>query len=376
MQRNASDIIRSGGDALINIGACYPDLQKLKERFDILTFLDFCCGLDAAVLHNRLFDTNYLYDTNLFSDQLVNSGILKSKPRTFSKEISEKTLKMIHPQTERRKSLLKFVPKIIYEDEKDIGFDIVRTVQREYLTLKQEDVYEIPLVLSARFTPIYLQYSSVSKEALAVKKLNNELSAIYSDFSDSLAALRNTVGSEEIIRMPPIALEILDRADNSEEIGDVLLDIRKQYSKLRNEYAELDAVLKSGDIPLKKKLKAKALIQNSVNRLFSTKEADLITTSLSLATSANDMTKIGGFSNGIDPEDINYTKLVGYLIERARSIYWKFRLRPLHSTKRRYLQLSDNRFRRIIEKHFGHSLNSEDTKTICHYLDMVSSLKE
>ena len=51
---NPNDIQAEPGDVLINGAACFPDFEELKCSVDIIRFLDFCVGLDAAVLHNTL----------------------------------------------------------------------------------------------------------------------------------------------------------------------------------------------------------------------------------------------------------------------------------------------------------------------------------
>jgi hypothetical protein len=51
---NPEQVNANPGDALINVPACFPDVERLKRKFDVMIFLDFCVGLEAAVIHNTL----------------------------------------------------------------------------------------------------------------------------------------------------------------------------------------------------------------------------------------------------------------------------------------------------------------------------------
>jgi hypothetical protein len=70
------------GDSLVNVLACFPDLEQLKRDFQILYFLDFCAGLDALVLHERLFALGPVRSAtgtdNPVVPELLKSGTLKS----------------------------------------------------------------------------------------------------------------------------------------------------------------------------------------------------------------------------------------------------------------------------------------------------------
>ena len=74
----------SPGDVLINAGACFPDLEALKRSFDIMIFLDFCVGLEAAVLHNTLHCMGQAFgEPNPALTTLVSTGLAQQYDRFF-----------------------------------------------------------------------------------------------------------------------------------------------------------------------------------------------------------------------------------------------------------------------------------------------------
>ena len=44
---------------LINASDAFPDLERLKQDFDMLYFLDLCTGLETAILYDELHCTAF-----------------------------------------------------------------------------------------------------------------------------------------------------------------------------------------------------------------------------------------------------------------------------------------------------------------------------
>jgi hypothetical protein len=46
---------------LLNAIECLPDLEKLKQDFDIIYFLDLCAAIEAAILYDELHLTRLIH---------------------------------------------------------------------------------------------------------------------------------------------------------------------------------------------------------------------------------------------------------------------------------------------------------------------------
>jgi len=124
-----------------------------------------------------------------------------------------------------------------------------------------------------------------------------------------------------------------------------------------------------------RKLKAKVKICKAINKLFKTNELDGITVMTSFAKHLNESIDIGDMLKDADLSDINWTKFIGFLIEKAKTVYWKFRLRPLHATKKRYLETSSKQIRNVIKRHFGHEVTQDDIHIAQKFSQEVEHVK-
>jgi hypothetical protein len=362
------------GDALVNGSSSFPDLEALQADFDILYFLDFCFGLESAVMHNTLFTVGSLTSSKKNSAEkiLLEEKVLRLYQLSTPDTAAASSDIVAHP---RFKSLLAAMPSSFSVDKSEIYTALYATATTMGMDVVLEDELDIPLVLSAHETPVYLMLPDIRREQNASLILHKSLSERYEDFRQTLMAIRSELDGPDAIRIPPVALQILAKADKQEEIGSVLMEIRKRYASVRSQFAELDEILRSDDKSPKSKLKAKMKIARSVNSLFSSTELDKISVLTTFGKRLNDTTKIAGVSDGLDPGDINYTKIVGYLIEKAEASYWKFRLRPLHATKKAYMDITSREITAVIKKHFGHEVTQRDAAIVKNYFQEVESIR-
>ena len=366
------------GDALINANSCFPDLPWLQREFDILYFLDFCAGLESLIIHNTIFSIGAYpgAEKNPVAGILRGNNVLQVFTPTVADD-SElmKSISTVH-EHKRAKQLMSLLPNYIQGDDEGVQVAMFAAALSMPMDIVYEDWLQMPLVHSAHELPIYMRLPDIQEEQRAMHLLQNTLAEKYADFRNTLFELRESVDGAEIIRIPPIALQALNDANDFEHLGEVVMDLRHRYSKVREQFAELDEMMRSGDVLPKQKLKEKAKMSKSISKLFTTDELDGITTTTSFAARINEIPNIGGIlKDGADPSDISWTKIGGFLIEKAESAYWKFRLSPLHSTKRKYLNLTKNKISEIIKRHFGYGITQRDILIVDKYWKEVQNLQ-
>ncbi len=367
------DIPASPGDALINARDCFPDFERLRSDFDIIEFLDFCVGLDAAVLHGSLITVGAMPapDSNPVLPVLLESEALK--PYNIVTSDAMKSASGIIGQP-RAAQLLALLPNSIPATDNEAILRAMSAAMASAMDVALEEITEIPLVASAHLLPLYLRLEDIQAETREFRRFEDALAAKYADFREALFAIRQKT-DRDVIRIPPIALEILADAPTREHLGESLLKTRNSYAAVRRNFAEAEDCLRSEDRTPKQKLVELAKIRKSINALFTTDELDGVTVTTSFARRLNDTTKIDQFADGVAPSDINWTKLIGWLLELAESACWKFRLRPLHATKERYLQTTQAHLKQVVHKHFGHEITKADVMKADRYLKEIEALK-
>jgi hypothetical protein len=348
------------GDALL-IPESFPNVEALKREFDILKFLDLCSGLEAAVLHSKLF-TYWLYvpdHVNPAVDALLDAGVIE----LFGQEIRPIGFRTpanptpVPPPYGRQQLLdrLMCYSASSYMDEWD---------ERKFLNL--------PTTIPATIVPAYLY--EVRIEKAAEQQMELELLKTYNDFKEGLDKIRRSVDRPDAIRFPPVAIEVLSMCNTLDQLGSSIMDVRKRYTNVRTRFRELSEVMASADIPMKKKLCERNRMLNSINSLFSSSERASMTLMTSFAKDMNDITKIDGLSDGLEWSDMKWGGLVKYAVKNAESFYWKFQLRPLHGTKEAYFNLSLGEIYKIIERLFGHQLTPGDEATVKMYRSYVAEI--
>lgn len=364
------------GDALVNALACFPDLEWLQRDFDILYFLDFCAGIESLVLHNKLFSIGPVQSLTESSINPVTETLLKEGVLEVINIVTSDRLGYANHVLSRNRArqMMSFSPNWIPEEDAEIYTSIMANIATLAGDLGLEEIFEVPLVLSAHALPLYLSLPAVQDEQKAFRRLRWELAKKYTEYKQTLFDLRQAA-DDDIIRIPPIALEVFTKADNFDDVSNKVMELRDKYKKLRQRFGELDEILRSNSQSPKKKLEEKAKLTKAINKLFTTSELDEITVTTSFATGLNDSVKIPRLiKDGADPSDIDWNKLVAFLIKKAESTYWKFRLSPLHSTKKYYLSLSKKVTYDSIRHLFGHQLTKKDIATAEKYSHVIAGL--
>ena len=352
------------GDAICAVqgnSLAFPDPHDLARKFSIRDFHDLCVALEAAVLHDTLLRPEFDPDEALFPTvfhplcrQLTDAGVL-----LFGPDLPDELVRSTRRYRE-------FVEVQVALAEKG-RFGTLLDEGRLGPQVAFEELYRVPLVLSPRSLPVYLAMPDVRRDARVVHNLRVSLGEVYADFANALLDLRRMADGENNLLVPPIALEVLSIASELDDIGPALLDMRERFSGVRRRFREINEVLQSPDVRLGKKLREQLKMQKSLNVLLSKEEKhmaiacrDPMTVMTSVGRTVGDVVKLEGLANGPDLSDVSWGKLVGFALGSLESGVLKLRLRPLHATKRRYLDTPGGAAATIVKRLFGKELRADD----------------
>ena len=358
------------GSALFTVHGndlAFPDPRKLVQEFSIRDFDDLCVALEAVVLHDTLFSPEFDPNDALFPmvlhplcKEVADADVLK-----FGEVLDQRQLVT---SSRRYRQLSELFMTMFKSDA--MKSDAMNTTMRNARLLTHvalEELYGVPLVQSQSSLPVYLSIPDVREEAQAVDKMRMSLAKIYAGFASALLELRRMADGENNLLVPPIALEVLTRAKNVDDIGPVLLEMRERFSKVRRRLRDIDEVLQSPDVPPRRKLREQVRMHRSLNLLLTKEERqmaivyrDPMTVLTTFGKTLSDVIKVEGLVAGPDLSDVSWGKVAGLALSHLESGYLKFRLRPLHATKRRYLDSPASSVGKIAKRLFGYELKSTD----------------
>jgi hypothetical protein len=359
------------GHALVNPLAAFPDLDELEEDFDILYFLDLCSGIEAAVLQESLACVGAIgsftaRQINPIVLSILDANVLVRYEPTGDTAAMAREL-LAHRNAQDIMALLRQrVPS------SGPHLSLVATGLEFAGDLGLEGDTGLPLVLTAHSLPMYLSLPQTQQERRALHRLRGELAARYADFKAILYSLRDQAYGDESLRIPPIALEVFEITHSRDDFGTAVLEVRHKYASVRRQFTELDEIMRSRSQSPIAILREQAKLRKSISKLFSAKEVDGLSVLTSFATELNDGIDLSELADGAS--GIDWNKIVSSVLHHAEDMYWKFRLRPMHESKRRYLELSTSRVASIVRHHFGHQLTSEDLVAANHHSALVAAL--
>ncbi|MFZ5542500.1 MAG: hypothetical protein ACOZJZ_03000 [Pseudomonadota bacterium] len=354
------------GDALIDAPTCFGELQALQGDFDIMSFLNLCSGIDAAVLHGSLHTAVATPDLDgiPIARELAREGVLVSCAGFL--DLYDRDVRVQTFADPKAQELTGLMSSFHIEDvaQLDLYMDLYGHLAGQTVALAPyvvlEDRLRVPVVTPASSLSFYLGLSHVQAEQRASRLYANALASRYAEYKTVLKELRASVDGEDRLAIPPIALQILDRAARPEDVPGLVLEQRHRYAKVRALFAELDETLRSDAVAPLQKLKAKARITKSVRKLFERAELDQISLLTSMAGGLNETVKAEDLIKEAEVSDVAWSKIIGWLIAKGEVEYWKFRLRPLHATKKRYLSIPKAQTAAIVQRLFSHQLSPQD----------------
>src|SRR4051794_2644708 len=127
------------GTALINGEDCFPDLEGLKEDFDIIYFLDLCAGIEVAILYDGLDLTKVGKGAAPILEPLAEAGVLRLYTLSADEKNMIGAVDSIFSRP-RSAELMERVGKANYWDAADM--DLAITAQVAATTLPTDFMFE------------------------------------------------------------------------------------------------------------------------------------------------------------------------------------------------------------------------------------------
>jgi hypothetical protein len=114
------------GDAVIAAADCFLSLEPVRSRFDPFAVMDFCAGIDTAVLHDRLYTFGLPEPAdNPVPEALIDEGVLVDLADTGLMRLQSEAM-LMHPMAQpviklllaiRADAILRNQPGVKAEDD-------------------------------------------------------------------------------------------------------------------------------------------------------------------------------------------------------------------------------------------------------------------
>jgi hypothetical protein len=239
------------------------------------------------------------------------------------------------------------------------------------LDLAIEEDRQMPLVLPFRQVPIYLSIPIVERERSALYRAKLSLAERYADLSATMLAFRSEDAVHDLDRLelPPLALETLSRATTFDELGEIILDQRDRYKKLRAHFQTVQEIYMSPDYTLKERYVAKKKLDDDMKRLTTISRS--VPTLLSFAS---DVEKIGeALAPAMVAHDLTKAaKLFGPVAKWIDEKAFNWRMRPLVGLVEWHANSSLRTIAAATKILFKHELNETDVVSVRNYVTAVN----
>jgi len=354
-------IVGKPGEAVIHCDLGRAE-EALQRSADLHHIFDLCALVEAAIIYPRLHLP--LYAKGPLVDALTSEGILQQYDAVDIGNSHAARNTMPHPPWQKLYS-----SRFLGRDVLQGVFSLSVVDQLMSLTFEShiEPAAGIPFIHSPRSEPLFTMLPAVRAEARAAKALQTSLAHVSGQLRRLMLAERGDLDAPDAIPISPIAADVFHRCRSREELAERTLQVRRQFSGLRERLADVDRSLRSPDVPLRAKAKQKASLTRMFRSLFGRRVRSNATISFSFANEANDIVSLDDLRDGADWGDLSYGKLAGLLLSRAETSYWRLRLRPLHRVRKRYLDLSKTALGAAIRPFLGRDLTAADLRSTSEY---------
>jgi hypothetical protein len=384
-----ADIQFGTGDAVLSAADCFLGFDELRRKFDPFAVIDFCSGIEAAVLHERVYTFGLPPVTdNPVLEALISEGVLTDLIGSDLYRVDPATM-ISHPAARVPLFLLQLLkegqiefsyPKKLHsqEDFREVTTWFFAALFAAAKDLVVSDRLPIPLVPTASMSIILRNHPTLRSENEGYRRMEADLAETYSEIKELLIQERTKFDGHAQLSIPPIALDVLNRTERSEDLGNAVLDARERFAKLRHYFSELNECFQSTKVPLRKKVVEAAKLRRAI--AVATEQGSLgkdgLTTAVSFLRGSNDVAQVEKLSKGIDVGNLGLSKLIGILVGFAEHAYWKFKLKPLHALKRSYMEMNSFDIKRAIKAHFFYEISERDRGKIAGYEQLAMSMSK
>lgn len=366
------------GEALVNVLATFPELDWLRREFDMLYFLDLCAGLDALAVHETLVFTGPIKplssEINPIADALFRNNTLQRISVSSNDPMGLGEQLLATPDSREIRSQ---IPNTLRANELSLDSAFAAHAIDLSVSVAFEELLEIPLVLWAHASPLYLRQDKVRRERHAFRVLRETLAERYRSLSRVWETARRKADPDDIVQLPPLAFEALTSAEKLSDLPTVALEIREKYRKVRKRFAELDEYLASKDVSPQKKLAEAYKIEKSFDDLHKTNRADALATFISLPFRFLEFLNFGEIGDAAENpgKAIDWPKFAGKLAEWLATGIRRMHVRPLYATRKRYLTTPSKAMYDAVRRHFGHELCRDDLERAQKYSALLTRIR-
>ena len=350
---------------IVDAMALTRSLASVHRDFTILEFLDLCTTIEALVLNDKitvLDSTPELLNAQAEMKALESAGILLHKEAGVKLSDGGPALQQFKTFMSRMMDAGK-LPKT------PLGNTTFGDAFREATVISEaERRLQISALPLRRFAGFYEPKVLVREEHTACDLVANyEILSRY--LREGRKLYRYPLSNYIIAEIPPMPILALTRAPSRERLLEVALELRDEYSGLRQSLSELRSNLSNQEVSPKEK---KRLV-TSWARSWKTLDKYAPSTTLALANTpsmAVDMDK------SIDGEylDFNLNNIVSNLGKTVREEWYGWRIRILHDAAKQYLRTSDGTIARETERLFAYELSSTDLRQLADWDSQMMKL--
>jgi hypothetical protein len=353
-------------DALVDYSGILKTVGDLQDEFSLLNLLDYCAIVEGLVLHDRLV-------------MVGATDHSKSQESRIAVKITEKLAPWLSA------NVLVYDPDPApIQDVRRLTNDLVtignRTRGGRTLDVKLEDAFfesgrliaseksrRRPALPLLRQVPYYEKQAQVLEDH-AVCNLVGKYKTLKEAIEDIRDRSRLPMQPYIAVPIPPLALLALKRCRRPSDLTTVVLEIRDDFASLRSSLNSLREFLLDSSVSPTKKL---SLIESWERSWKSLDEYQRSATLLQLAQSSNQMLDANELFDGLEVDDIKWTKVLEKVLQQGEKSLCSWRIRMLHRTAKRYLATSDSEVNKAIEVIFQRQVCQADVFAVKSFCDSL-----
>ena len=344
-------------EALVDYSGIGKTVNDLLGRFSILQFLDFCSLIEGVVLYDRLImvggvanrvggpddniEDRWNEGLKLLLDESV---IVREKEKSRPLNIGEKP--------DRNKI------------DRNTGISLGYTIEDAWYEtgrlLGAEQLYRKPSLPLLRQKPFYEKSAHVIEDHSVC-----DLFGKYKDLDSVLSRIRKSSILPRVdyisVPIPPLPLIVIQRSNTTNDLIRVTLEVRDEYSNLRNSLSSLRQTLADLSVAPKEKMRAIESWVRSWNTLTKYEEQASF---FDMATASNSMIDMAKTMDGIGLDSFKWSKIIEAMIGRFEKSFYQWKIRQLHKSANHYLSTPETAFAREISRLFRYDVTQRDIEVL------------
>lgn len=372
--------------ALVEEGGLGKTIFAVREQFALIEFLDFCSFLESIVLNDKLVMVSQ-YKKEQFQEEdaipgkknrrftghddifdfLEENGVLEREwVRPPSYNSPDKPTRDINV---RERQLLN---DLSYLRNNRASFSQRRRKVRSVDTIIEDSWYESQRILNAEeklnISPLSFlrqQPYYINEGRIREKHTYCDLLAQYNDLSKALTESRlefsQNFSDYIVLPVPPVALLLLQRAKNPGDLLNTAMEMRDEFGKLRENLTEIRSVLGDPSVPPLKKNKLRKSWLKSWSTLDKYKNFENY---VYLADTTQGYFNVDKSLDGIGIDSVSFSKVLGRIIQIGEQEFYKWRIRILHSTTKKYLKTSNVEINSHLRRLYRYEINQSDVEIL------------